>query len=74
MAKRNKAREDRIKACELAAIAISKHDMSEGYSPVVWCLAVFFESYIQHGAEGTRKEFGPSKPAKLKMVKGNANG
>ncbi len=34
-----------------------------------WSLAVFFECYITGGAEGTRKEFGPRKPRKLKLVK-----
>lgn len=36
--------------------------------PKAWSLAVFFESYIAHGADWTKKPFGPKKPKKLKVV------
>lgn len=32
-------------------------------------LCVFFERYIAFGGNGTRKEFGPVKPKKAKVLK-----
>jgi hypothetical protein len=29
-------------------------------SAALWSLAVFFDLYIKHGAEGTRMDFGPA--------------
>ena len=58
----------RIKACELAAIVMAGRP-SETPSPLVWSLAVFFENYIDKGANGTAKDFGPKKPAKLHAIK-----
>jgi hypothetical protein len=37
--------------------------------PQLWSYAVFFESYIGEGAVGTRSDFGPKRPAKLKIVR-----
>lgn len=54
----------RIEACRLAAQVFQ----SDEYIPKLWSLAVFFENYMKEGAEGTRKDFGPKKPVKLKAV------
>jgi hypothetical protein len=63
------SKKDRIIACELAALVLAgRHDYD--FVPHGWSLAVFFETYIEHGADGTRKDFGPKKPAKLKAIKG----
>lgn len=34
----------------------------------LWSLAVFFESYLCSGAEGTMRQFGPRGPVKLKIA------
>lgn len=54
----------RIEACRLAAQVFQ----SDSYIPDLWMLAAFFESYMKEGAEGTRKEFGPKPPVKLKAI------
>jgi hypothetical protein len=59
---------DRIKACELAALVLCGREI-ETYAPTVWSLTVFFESYIEAGATGTLRDFGPKKPVKLKAVR-----
>lgn len=60
----------RIKACELAAeVLAGRAGDGATPAPLVWSLAVFFESYIYNGAEGTRKAFGPKKPRRLKVVR-----
>ncbi len=62
-------RSTRIKACELAA-AVMAHRTDERLVPQLWSAVVFFENYIDEGASGTRKAFGPKKPRKLKIVRG----
>ena len=59
----------REKACELAALVLSGRPNEAALLPIGWSLAVFFERYIDGGAEATRKEFGPRKPRKLKVTK-----
>ena len=59
---------DRIKACELAAIVMAGRP-GDNPAPLVWSLAVFFESYIAEGANGTQRDFGPKKPVKLRVVR-----
>lgn len=56
-------------ACLCASKAIVCRNPDESPVPLVWSFAVFFEQYIRNGAEGTRKDFGPKKPAKLKLMK-----
>jgi peroxiredoxin family protein len=67
---RNQAHAERVRieACQCAAQVLASRD-DERVMPIGWSLAVFFEKYITSGAEGTLKEFGPKKPAKLKAVK-----
>ena len=57
----------RVEAINAAAIAFSggEYDSQEE----LWALIVFFERYIEHGAEGTLKEFGPKKPEPTKILK-----
>jgi hypothetical protein len=59
---------DRIRACELAAQVMAGRP-EDNPAPLLWCLTVFFESYIEHGCKGTQKEFGPKKLVQLKVVK-----
>ena len=61
------SKRDRVKACELAALVMAGRP-DDNPAPLVWSLAVFFESYIAYGAEGTRKDFGPKKAVKLRVV------
>lgn len=61
-------RNDRVEACRLAAqVVASRPDCAP--SPLLWSLAVFFETYIGQGSGATYKEFGPKKPVKLRVVK-----
>ncbi len=62
-------RATRIKACELAATVLGNDASERPYVPRLWSLCVFFESYIDKGADGTLKDFGPRKPTKLKVVR-----
>lgn len=55
----------RWQACKMAATAIQGKGTDDEIAPRVWSLAVFFESYMAHGAEGTREDFGPKEPVKL---------
>jgi len=63
------ARKAREKACKYAAIVLSTRKDAESLAPLAFSLAVFFESYIAGGSEATVKEFGPKKPARLKVAK-----
>ena len=63
------AKSDRIKACELASVVMSGRSDIEGLCPLLWSVTVFFENYINEGSAGTLKDFGPKKPAKLKVAK-----
>jgi hypothetical protein len=57
----------RVEAINAAAIAFSSGD----YDSIeeLWALAVFFERYLEGGAKGTIKEFGPKKTATAKVLK-----
>lgn len=57
----------RTEACRLAATVLAGHP-ERLLSPTCWSLAVFFEKYMLEGADRTMKEFGPKKPAKLRVV------
>jgi hypothetical protein len=63
----NAARRRREKACELAAIVMAGRPEDQ-VTPLLWSMTVFFESYMAHGCTWTAKDFGPKKPAKLKVV------
>lgn len=52
----------------MAALAIQNHTHDDEIAPRVWSLAVFFESYMWEGSEGTRDSFGPKEPVNLKAV------
>jgi hypothetical protein len=65
---RERAERRRELACEFAAIVLAGQPV-EDRIPYGWSLAVFFERYMEHGATGTMKDFGPKKPKKLKVVK-----
>ena len=62
-------RDTRIKACELAATVMAGRSPQEPANPILWSLAVFFECYIDAGAEATRMAFGPKPPVQLTVVK-----
>lgn len=62
------ARTVRMEACRLAALVMAGRP-EDSPSPLVWSLAVFFESYITKGSEHTLREFGPKRPVKLRSVK-----
>jgi hypothetical protein len=57
----------RVEAINAAAIAFSGGD----YESIeeLWALTVFFERYLESGAKGTIKEFGPKKTATAKVLK-----
>jgi len=57
----------RIKACELAAQTLMSED--EPYMPALWSLCVFYEMYIERGADGTAKDFGPAKAKRAPVIK-----
>lgn len=58
----------REKACMCAAIALSGRQSDEAVTPMAWSLTVFFESYMDGGAEWTREPFGPKDPVKISAV------
>ncbi len=58
----------RREACRLAAQALRSGETENGYTPRLWSLVVFFEVYLREGAEGTKKDFGPPAPVKLKKA------
>lgn len=66
---RKEAMRVRDKACRYAAMVLSTRKEAEALTPLAFSLAVFFEMYIADGAAATRKDFGPKKPAKLKVAK-----
>lgn len=59
----------RMEACRCAATVLAGRP-TEKTVPLVWSLSVFFEKYIADGASATSRDFGPKRPAKLKIVKG----
>jgi len=52
----------------MAALMMSGRNerSDEGIAPAIWSAAVFFESYMAEGAEGTREDFGPKEPVELR--------
>jgi hypothetical protein len=58
----------RREACKMAAIAIQNHTDEDSIAPRLWSLAVFFESYMHEGCEGTMADFGPREPVELSAV------
>lgn len=66
---RKEAMRVRDKACKYAAIVLSTRKETEALAPLAFSLAVFFESYIEGGSEATAKDFGPKKPAKIRVAK-----
>jgi hypothetical protein len=65
LSKKHSKKSDRIKACEFAAMVMSRRE--NPLNPTIWSVTVFFEDYISRGAKGTYKNFGPKKPVKLKL-------
>ncbi len=59
----------RTEACRMAATVLAGHSDINPMAPTCWSLAVFFEKYMLEGAHGTMKDFGPKKPAKLRVVR-----
>lgn len=62
----------RREACRLAASAFCP-DEDGRYTPRLWGLTVFFESYLLYGSAGTREDFGPKddeeeRPAQKTVV------
>ena len=57
----------RIKACELAAMVMASRP-DDNPSPLLWSMAVFFETYINGGAAATQEDFGPLEPVELKVA------
>lgn len=55
-------------ACQCASQAICCRQEGEAPVPLLWSMAVFFETYIHEGSSGTREEFGPNDPIELKFV------
>lgn len=53
----------------MAATVMASHDSSLPFTPKIWSLAVFFETYLESGSAGTKKYFGPKKPVKLEVAK-----
>ena len=59
-------------ACELAATVMSGRG-GETPCPTLWALCVFFENYIDLGAEATSEDFGPGggpSATVLKLIRG----
>lgn len=64
--KMSKAMTVRVAAVKAASSALQ----NDRFGTVdVWALAVFYEQYIWEGGDGTRKQFGPKKPKKAKILR-----
>ena len=63
----------RWQACKMTAVAMQNHSEEDSLTPRAWSLAVFFESYMREGSEGTREDFGPKEPVELKSVSQGEN-
>lgn len=57
----------RREACKLAALAFQNFACDDS-AQHLWSLAVFFETYMHEGAEGTAEDFGPKEPVELRAV------
>ena len=65
----------RWQACKMTAQVMQGQGLgneADGAAPKIWSLAVFFETYLYEGAEGTHEDFGPKEPVVLSEVK-NSN-
>lgn len=61
----------RAKACQFAATLMADELRDDGdWVARLWSATVFFERYMELGADGTRKDFGPKRPRKLKLAEG----
>lgn len=58
----------RREACRMTAIAMQNHTAADEICPRAWSLAVFFETYMLEGAEGTQQDFGPKEPVQIVAV------
>lgn len=63
------SKRDRRLACKLAAKVMAGRNPETPFVPEAWSLVVFFERYIEVGAKGTLKDFGPKEPEKLKVIR-----
>lgn len=60
----------RLAAADMAtAILVASADTHGPSTQTLHSLCSFFEKYICGGAEATRREFGPKKPSRLRVVK-----
>jgi hypothetical protein len=64
---RKRTRKNRQAAIDAAAIAFTGGQFET--SAELWALTVFFERYLERGAKGTLKQFGPAKAKKAKILK-----
>lgn len=64
--KKKTVRRNRIEAINAAAIAFTGGQYDSGEE--LWALTVFFERYLERGAHGTLKQFGPKKTKKAKVL------
>ena len=64
---KKRVRQRRKAAINAAAISFANgtYDSVEE----LWALTVFFERYLERGARGTHKQFGPPKQPKAKVLK-----
>ena len=66
MSRLSKQQKIRLEAIKAASSALQNDRFG---SVDVWALAVFYEKYIWSGADGTRKQFGPKKEPKAKILR-----
>lgn len=64
---KKQTRKNRIEAINAAAIAFTGGQFET--SEELWSLTVFFERYIERGARGTLKQFGPAEGEPAKILK-----
>lgn len=67
--KRKQWHKDRRLAVKLAARFMAGRP-DDPLHPHLWCVTVFFESYLAMGAGGTAQTFGPKEPVKLRVAGG----
>jgi hypothetical protein len=58
----------RWQACKCAAAAVASIRDDDRLGERLFSYAVFFETYMLEGAEGTQAYFGPKEPVHLKVV------
>lgn len=54
----------------MAAIACQGHPWDGDLGHHLWSITVFFEAYMDVGAEGTHADFGPKDAAELTVIRG----